>query len=123
MGFFEDGLGQALLGADRFSKMNVLNGNDLSEIRENFQHIKDLKPGDLVRYKSGWHTTKIPSKLQVVEVFQVFPIRVSGQAGTPEFLAEYDFSILVQDEDGDYLMFALDSRRFERVESSGKALN
>lgn len=77
-----------------------------------FQPIKDLKIGDMVKYKKNQCTTQIPNKDQIVQVYSVFDQIYDSSNSN---LIRKDFSIIVKDDDDTYLEIMLESRRFEKV--------
>lgn len=84
------------------------------ELVENFQHIKGLKVGDVLRYsKAGKY--RYPEQGGLVVVYSVLPeIQRDNPAGR---IYENDFTALVIDpKDGEIMNFSLDSRYFEKVE-------
>ena len=83
------------------------------ELVENFQHIKGLKAGDVLRYtKNGNY--RFPKQGELVVVYSVLPeIEKENRLK----LRENDFTLLIKDPDGGEIMqFVFDSRFFDRVE-------
>lgn len=88
-----------------------------SDLPKGFDPIPDLKPGDKVRAKSEkYNIYKTSSGGNVIIVHRVGNFTSQRKKG--ESLDDYDFTALFDDEtdDGAYIEFAFDSRRFERVE-------
>lgn len=83
------------------------------ELVENFQHIKGLKAGDVLRYtKKGNY--RFPKQGELVVVYSVFP---EIEKEDRSELRENDFTLLIKDpDDGIIMQFAFDSRFFDRVE-------
>lgn len=84
------------------------------ELVENFQHIKGLKAGDVLRYsKAGDY--RYPEQGGLVVVYSVLPELQREDYGGK--IRENDFTLLVSEpKDGEIMHFSLDSRYFERVE-------
>lgn len=84
------------------------------ELIENFQHIKGLKAGDVLRYSKAGNY-RFPKKGELVVVYSVLPeIQREDHGGK---IRENDFTLLVTDpEDGEIMHFSFDSRYFEKVE-------
>ena len=84
------------------------------ELVENFQHIKGLKAGDVLRYSKAGNY-RFPEKGELVVVYSVLPEIQRGDHGGK--ICENDFTLLVTDpEDGEIMNFSFDSRYFEKVE-------
>ena len=83
------------------------------ELVENFQHIKGLKAGDVLRYtKNGNY--RFPKQGELVVVYSVFP-KIEKE-DRPK-IRENDFTLLIKDpDDGEIMQFAFDSRFFDRVD-------
>ena len=84
------------------------------ELVENFQHIKGLKAGDVLRY-SKVGNYRFPEQGGLVVVYSVLPeIQIENIGGK---IRENDFTLLVTDpKDGEIMHFSFDSRYFEKVE-------
>ena len=84
------------------------------ELVENFQHIKGLKAGDVLRYSKAGNY-RYPKQGGLVVVYSVLPeIQRKDHGGK---IRENDFTLLVTDpEDGEIMNFSFDSRYFEKVE-------
>lgn len=84
------------------------------ELVENFQHIKGLKAGDVLRYSKAGNY-RYPEQGGLVVVYSVLPkLQREDHGGR---IRENDFTLLVTDpKDGEIMHFSLDSRYFERVE-------
>lgn len=84
------------------------------ELVENFQHIKGLKAGDVLRY-SKVGNYRFPEQGGLVVVYSVLPeIQREDHGGK---IRENDFTLLVTDpKDGEIMHFSFDSRYFEKVE-------
>lgn len=84
------------------------------ELVENFQHIKGLKAGDVLRYSKAGNY-RFPEKGGLVVVYSVLPeIQREDHGGR---IRENDFTLLITDpEDGEIMNFSFDSRYFEKVE-------
>ena len=84
------------------------------ELVENFQHIKGLKAGDVLRY-SKVGNYRFPEQGELVVVYSVLPeIQREDRGGK---ILENDFTLLATDsENGEIMNFPFDSRYFEKVE-------
>lgn len=84
------------------------------ELVENFQHIKGLKAGDVLRYSKAGNYC-FPEQGELVVVYSVLPeIQREDYSGK---IRENDFTLLVTDpKDGEIMNFSFDSRYFEKVE-------
>lgn len=84
------------------------------ELVENFQHIKGLKAGDVLRYSKAGNY-RFPEQGELVVVYSVLPeIQREDHGGK---IHENDFTLLVIDpKDGEIMHFSFDSRYFEKVE-------
>ena len=84
------------------------------ELVENFQHIKGLKAGDVLRYSKAGNY-RFPEKGGLVVVYSVLPEIQRENIGGK--IRENDFTLLVTDpKDGEIMPFSFDSRYFEKVE-------
>lgn len=84
------------------------------ELVENFQHIKGLKAGDVLRYSKAGNY-RFPEQGELVIVYSVLPEIQREDHG--EKIRENDFTLLVTDpKDGEIMNFSFDSRYFEKVE-------
>ena len=83
------------------------------ELVANFQHIKGLKAGDVLRYtKEGRY--RYPAKGSLIVVYSVLPEIEKENSCSRR--VENDFTALIQDPDDNEIMeFAYDSRFFEKV--------
>lgn len=83
------------------------------ELVENFQHIEDLKAGDILRYSKAGNY-RYPALGELVVVYSVLPEIQREDRG--EKIRENDFTLLFTDpQDGEIMNFSFDSRYFERV--------
>ncbi len=84
------------------------------ELVENFQHIKGLKAGDVLRYSKAGNY-RFPERGGLVVVYSVLPeIQREDYGGK---IRENDFTLLVTDpKNGEIMNFSFDSRYFEKVE-------
>lgn len=83
------------------------------ELVENFQHIKGLKAGDVLRYSKAGNY-RFPEQGELVVVYSVLPeIQREDHGGR---IRENDFTLLISDSDGGIMQFSFDSRYFEKVE-------
>jgi len=99
------------------ASLTVKEEKDLARQRETvtaFQHIKDLKAGDVLRYtkKANYRFPELGGLVVVYSVLPEFEHECSQGR-----IRENDFTMLVTDpEDGEIMQFALDSRFFDKVE-------
>ena len=92
-----------------------IKGKELVSVHKNWIPIV-LKPGDKVRWKKMHKNKQAPEYGEVAEVFRVLDVPlVSGQHGSQYHAESCDFTMLYADNDGDYMEYAYDSRRFELV--------
>lgn len=87
--------------------------------REKFVPIKDLKPGDKVRWKSGCKDKRHGGYGDVLEVFSVVnpPLGPGlGENGSNHLMDIIDFTMATWDNKYGFYLYGFDSRRFERVE-------
>jgi len=83
------------------------------EVIQNFQPIKDLKPGDKLRYKGGL-SLKFPKKGEEIFVYST-EIPDFAPSESYKYIDREDFSFLMCFEEGDIREYSADSRYFERV--------
>lgn len=104
--------------ASSMQSHKIVGGDELKSLIQSMVRIPGLAPGDKVRWKqNGMRYAKIPAIDDVVEVFSVYEKPIDdAERSKPVF--HPDFTILSKDDDGDYVEFALDSRRFELVEKA-----
>jgi len=85
-----------------------------------FNRIDDLSVGDIVAWKPGLRNRRYPRNGTAGIVTRVFPVPIkndsNGEAGSPYFNEELTVGVGVIDVDGDFIEFAYDGRRLERVE-------
>ena len=97
------------------SGRKLIKGKELVSVRKNWIPIV-LNPGDKVRWKKMHKNKQTPEYGEVAEVFRVLDVPlVSGKHGSQYHAESCDFTVLYTDNDGDYLEYAYDSRRFELV--------
>lgn len=79
-----------------------------------------LKPGDVVRWKTGMKITRRPQVGERCVVIETFPpIRAERRgACSTGFLEPIDIRLCMMDDDGDMPTYCFDSRRFEKVPES-----
>ena len=89
------------------------------KIVEQLQPIKDLKPGDAVRWKRGLKNAKFPSYDEIIIVSRVYQepfYNDKANPGSTYFMEPQDFVGLIRHKDGDWIEYHFDSRRFEKVD-------
>ena len=108
---------EALLGSMEGRQETVYPvGEELAKIRDGFNHISDLKPGEKVRHKSAeYKDVKLGGNDGIFEVFRVLPSFLPGaENGSNHQGDEVDFTVMTI-RAGVFYEACLDSRRFERV--------
>ena len=95
----------------------ALTKEEVEKARALLVPITDLKPGDVVRWKSGVSPTqRAPEATEHAIVWRVYPRteRLYDVAGLPVHFS--DFSVLYKaPEDGELVEYKYDSAQFERV--------
>lgn len=90
---------------------------DLQRLRRAMLATHVFKAGDLVRWKPGLKNRKRPAEGEPAIVFEVLDTPLfdpdSDGAGTPYFREPLSIMLGVLDDDGDFLTFHFDARRFE----------
>jgi len=93
----------------------------VAQLRERFDRLcqtETFQVGDIVTWKEGLRNKKHPEPGSVALVVKVFdePVLDAGaSAGSPYFNEPLRFLIGIIDDDGDFLCFHSDPRRFTRV--------
>jgi len=90
-------------------------------LRERLQSFLDtpcFQPGDLVQWKSGLKNKRLPEADQLAVVVEVLSVPVTdedkGSSGS-YFLEPLDLKLGMIDDDGDFVVYHYDSRRFQKV--------
>jgi len=90
----------------------------LRERLEIFQATTCFQPGDLVQWKAGLKNKRLPEMDQLAVVVEMLPVPITdedkGSSGS-YFLEPLDMKLGMIDEDGDFVIFHYDSRRFTKV--------
>lgn len=84
-----------------------------------FLEKHEFVPGQLVKWKEGLKNKRRPGYGEPAIVIKVLPEPIldkSGDAGSPYFREPLDLLLGVIDEDGDFIIFHYDKRRFEPFE-------
>ncbi len=85
--------------------------------RKKFNEKYDFKPGDLVVWKKGMKNKARPAYDEPAIVMEVLkePLKDGEEqnSGSPYFNEPLDLILGISDEDGDFLIFHYDKRRFE----------
>ena len=104
--------------AEMLDEVHLL--NDAAQAwREKLVPIKDLKPGDKVRWKAGCKDKRHGDYGDVFEVFSVVnpPLGPGiGDSGSNHYMDVTDFTMATWDNGERFCLYGFDSRRFERVE-------
>jgi len=93
----------------------------LEQLRTRFSAmcaVEHFAPGDIVTWKEGLRNKKHPERGQAALVVKVYdePLRDDeAGAGSPYFNEPLSFVIGIIDDDGDFLCFHSDSRRFTHI--------
>jgi len=90
----------------------------LRERFELFNAVEHFEPGDIVTWKEGLRNKKHPepgTAALVVKVFDEVIYDKGAGAGSPYFNEPLGFLIGIIDDDGDFLCFHSDPRRFTHV--------
>jgi len=90
----------------------------LRERLEAFLSTQCFQPGDLVQWKSGLKNKRLPEMDQMAVVVEMLPVPITdgdkGSSGS-YFMEPLDMKLGMVDEDGDFVIFHYDSRRFTKV--------
>lgn len=84
---------------------------------ELFTEPVDFRPGDLVCWKQGLRNKNYPKDGEPAIVIEKLAVPVydpGTEAGLPYFREPLDLALGVVDQDGDFLIFHYDSRRFQQ---------
>ena len=83
-----------------------------------FSETTCFQPGDLVQWKAGMKNKRLPAADQLAVVVETLPVPVTdedkGSSGS-YFLEPLDIKLGMIDDDGDFVIFHYDSRRFHKV--------
>lgn len=89
----------------------------LEELFEHFSRTHQFSPGDIVKWKDGFKNRKFPRYNEPGVVIHYRPnedvFSDEEDAGSPYFREPLDLLIALLDEDGDFLLYHFDARRFE----------
>jgi len=120
--FFMDGNRMETLDYDSMDEDKQSLADKLKEMRERLYQPNEeqLKPGDIVQWKTGLKNTKRPDYNQQCVVMETFPafFQAKRGAGATGFREPCDVRIGILDEDEDLMIYLFDSRRFEKVPES-----
>jgi len=90
----------------------------LRERLESFTRREFFQPGDVVQWKVGLKNKRLPKSDQFGVVVETLPSPITddekGSSGS-YFLEPLDIKIGLIDDDGDFVIFHFDSRRFTKV--------
>jgi len=83
-----------------------------------FQEATCFQPGDLVQWKAGLKNKRLPALDQLAVVVDMLPVPITdedkGSSGS-YFLEPLDMKLGMVDDDGDFVIFHYDSRRFTKA--------
>lgn len=102
-------------------KVVVIDAEQLVHAYEQFTKKHTFKPGQLVTWKPGLKNFKRPNYGEpaiVVEVLDEPIYTTQESAGSPYFHMPMDIVLGLIDEEGDFLVFHFDSRRFQPYKRS-----
>lgn len=88
----------------------------LKEAYDSFLRKEKFELGQIVKWKKNLKNRKIPHKNQpaiVVKILDEPIISTEDDSGSPYFLEKLDIVLGVMPNNGDFLTFHYDSRRFE----------
>jgi hypothetical protein len=88
----------------------------LKSVCKSFLKKESLEVGQIVKWKENLKNRKLPHKNQpaiVVELLNIPIISTDNESGSPYFLETLDIILGVIVENGTFLTFYYDSRRFE----------
>jgi hypothetical protein len=91
-------------------------GQKLQAAYDGFFQTHTFQPRQLVKWKSGLKNKMLPKEGQpaiVLEVLEETLDQVERDPGSPYFREPLDIVLGVIDEDGDFMTFHFDKRRFE----------
>ena len=77
-----------------------------------------FQPGDLVQWKAGLKNKRLPKQDQLGVVVEMLPAPVTDEdksSGGSYFMEPLDMKVGLIDEDGDFVIFHYDSRRFTKA--------
>ena|ERR1700733_14811994 len=89
---------------------------ELLRAYETFKKTHTFRPGQLVRWKESMQNKTLPAFGEpaiVVQVLHTPEIDEDAPASSPYFREPLDLVLAVIDEEGDFMPFHFDSRRFE----------
>jgi len=90
----------------------------LRERLKSLLEINCFQPGDIVQWKSGLKNKRLPEADQFAVVVEMLPVPVTDEdksAAGSCFLEPLDMKLGIIDDDGDFLVFHYDSRRFTKA--------
>ena len=88
----------------------------LKSVCKSFLKKESLEVGQIVKWKENLKNRKLPHKNQpaiVIEILKMPLISTDNESGSPYFLETLDIILGVIVENGTFLTFYYDSRRFE----------
>jgi len=83
-----------------------------------FMEPSCFQPGDLVHWKAGMKNKRLPELEQLAVVVEVLPVPIydEDKGGSGRYFMEpLDIKLGMVDEDGDFVIFHYDSRRFTKA--------
>lgn len=92
----------------------------LIQAYESMKKVNAFHPKQLVRWKQGLKNKSLPEYNEPAIVWEIlssprFDDTESASAGSPYFHEPLDLVIGILDEDEDFVLFHVDSRRFEPI--------
>jgi len=90
----------------------------LTERLRSFLAVECFQPGDLVQWKPGMKNKRLPAVGQLGVVLEMLPVPITDDeksASGSYFLEPLDMKVGFIDDDGDFIVFHYDSRRFMKA--------
>ncbi|MEN8217957.1 MAG: hypothetical protein ABFS56_16630 [Pseudomonadota bacterium] len=86
---------------------------------KNFLQTHDFQTGQIVKWKKGLKNKNLPQENQPAIVLKVLdkPLYLEGDSGSPYFREPLDIVLAIINDDGDFLTFYYEKRRFEPYNS------
>ena len=104
---------------DKVKKLFTSREDKLKALAASINQKEEFAPGQLVIWKEGMKNRRIPQAGEAVVVTQVLSNPVFDTergAGHPMFREPLDLVIAVLDDDGDFMEYHVDGRRFTKAE-------
>ena len=89
---------------------------ELKDCLERLNQKETFKPGDIVQWKSGLKNKRSDGPFIVVNILAEPITDATDESGSPYFREPLDIVLGQVDQDGDFISYYYDSRRFTKVE-------